>query len=74
MLREDIKIHEEMEVICDDKIDLFLLPIFLSIYRTTYQKKGEQAVDILVEQINVNNDLKQFAFDSEIKTFFEIFQ
>ena len=68
MHREGIKIPEEMEVICFDKIDtISITNIPIDYIEQPIRKMGEQAVDILIEQINGNDDIKQFVFEAEIK-------
>jgi Transcriptional regulators len=68
MHREGIKIPEEMEVICFDKIDtISIANIPIDYIEQPIQKMGEKAVDILIEQINGNDGIKQYVFDAEIK-------
>lgn len=68
MHREGIKIPEEMEIICFDKIDtISIANIPIDYIEQPIRKMGEQAVEILIEQINGNDDIKQFVFDAEIK-------
>lgn len=70
MYREGIKIPEEMEVICFDKIDSFAITnIPINYIEQPIQKMGVKAVDFLIEQINGANDIKQCVFDAEIKHF-----
>ncbi len=68
MHREGIKIPEEMDVICFDKIDTISIDnIPINYIEQPIRKMGEQAVEILIEQISGNNHVQQFVFDTEIK-------
>jgi len=70
MYREGIKIPEEMEVVCFDKIDSFAITnIPINYIEQPIKKMGEKAVDVLIEQINGAKDIKQYVFDAEIKHF-----
>ncbi|WP_080903120.1 LacI family DNA-binding transcriptional regulator [Parabacteroides sp. Marseille-P3160] len=70
MHKEGIKIPEEMEVVCFDKIDSFSIAnIPINYIEQPIKKMGEKAVDILMEQINGANDITQYVFDAEIKHF-----
>lgn len=68
MHREGIRIPEDMEIICFDKIDtISITNIPIDYIEQPIKKMGEQSVDILMEQINGNNHVQQFVFDAEIK-------
>lgn len=68
MHRENIKIPEEMEVVCFDEIDSFSITNMPIIYiKQPIKKMGEKAVDILMGQINGESDLKECVFDAEIE-------
>jgi LacI family transcriptional regulator len=68
MHRESIRIPEEMEIICFDKIDtISIANIPINYIEQPIKRMGEQAVEILMEQINGNNEIKQLVFDTEIK-------
>lgn len=70
MHREGIKIPEEMEVVCFDKIDSFAITnIPINYIEQPIKKMGVKAVDVLIEQINGAKDIKQCVFDAEIKHF-----
>lgn len=68
MHREGIKIPEDMEVLCFDKIDSFSIAnIPIHYIEQPIGEMGKKAVDILIEQINGANDIKQYVLDAEIK-------
>lgn len=68
MHREGIKIPEDMEVLCFDKIDSFSIAnIPIHYIEQPIGEMGKKAVDILMEQINGANDIKQYVLDAEIK-------
>ena len=70
MHREGIKIPEEMEVVCFDKIDSFAITnIPINYIEQPIKKMGKKAVDVLIEQIKGKKDIKQCIFDAEIKHF-----
>ncbi len=70
MHREGIKIPEEMEVVCFDKIDSFAISnIPINYIEQPIKKMGEKAVDVLIEQINGAKDIKHCVFNAEIKHF-----
>ena len=70
MYREGIKIPEDMEVVCFDKIDSFAITnIPINYIKQPIKKMGEKAVNILIEQINGSKEIKQCVFDAEIKHF-----
>lgn len=67
MYKNEIRIPEDMEVICFDKIDSFAIANIPIIYiEQPIKKMGEKAVDILVEQIKGSDDVKQYVFDTEL--------
>ncbi|WP_298652280.1 LacI family DNA-binding transcriptional regulator [uncultured Proteiniphilum sp.] len=68
MHKEGIKIPKDMEVICFDKIDtISITDIPVDFIEQPIRKMGEQAVDLLIEQINGDKQVKQYIFDAEIK-------
>lgn len=70
MHREGVKIPEEMEVVCFDKIDSFAITnIPINYIEQPIKKMGKKAVDILIKQIKGANDIEQLVFDAEIKHF-----
>lgn len=65
--REGIKIPEDMEVLCFDKIDSFsILNSPINYIEQPIQEMGENAVDILMEQINGRKTPIQRVLDAEI--------
>ena len=68
MYKNEIRIPEDMEVVCFDKIDSFAIANIPIIYiEQPIKKMGEKAVDILMEQINGGADLKECVFEAEIE-------
>ncbi|OJV38104.1 MAG: hypothetical protein BGO33_05325 [Bacteroidia bacterium 43-41] len=67
MYKNEIRIPEDMEVVCFDKIDSFAIANIPIIYiEQPIKKMGEKAVDILVEQIKGSDDVKQYVFDTKL--------
>lgn len=68
MHREGIKIPEEMEVVCFDEIDSFSITNMPITYiKQPIKKMGEKAVDILMEQMEGESNLKECVFEAEIE-------
>jgi LacI family transcriptional regulator len=67
MYKNAIKIPEDMEVVCFDKIDSFAIANIPIIYiEQPIKKMGEKAVDVLMEQIEGSDAIKQCVFDTEL--------
>ena len=67
MYKNAIKIPEDMEVVCFDKIDSFAIANIPIIYiEQPIKKMGEKAVDVLMEQIKGSDTIKQCVFDTEL--------
>ena len=68
MHREDIKIPEEMEVVCFDEIESFSITNMPITYiKQPIKRMGERAVDILMDQITGESTLKEYVFEAEIE-------
>jgi LacI family transcriptional regulator len=68
MHKENIKIPEDMEVVCFDKIESFSIAnIPINFIEQPIKQMGEKSVEMLMEQINGDKEIKQIVFDAEIK-------
>lgn len=68
MHKEGIRISEEMDIVCFDKIDSFSIAnIPFNFIEQPIKEMGEKAVDILMEQINGEKNIQQCVLDAEIK-------
>lgn len=68
MYLENIKIPDEMEVMCFDKIDSFSITGFPITYiEQPIKQMGESAVEILMEQLNGNVKTQMIVLSPEIK-------
>lgn len=69
MYEQGIKIPEDMRVVCFDKIDAFSFSNTPVTYiEQPIQKMGENAIDLILEQLNGNSQVKQIVLNSEIKS------
>lgn len=67
MHRENIKVSEEMEVFCFDKIDTISINnIPINYIEQPIKKMGEEAVEMLIEQIKGIKNIQQLVLDAEI--------
>ncbi len=67
MHKEKIKIPEEMQVVCFDKIETLSIANIPIIYiEQPIKEMGEKAVDILMEQINGSTHTQQCIFDAKL--------
>ena len=65
--REGVKIPEDMEVLCFDKIDAFsIIDYPIHYIEQPIQEMGEKAVDILMEQIDGRKNAVHLVLDAEI--------
>ena len=68
MVQLGIKIPEDMSVVCFDKIDAFSFAnIPVTYIEQPIQQMGEKAIDLLIEQLQGNNQIKQLILNSDIK-------
>ena len=66
MYKEKIKIPEEMQVVCFDKIETFSIAnIPINYIEQPIREMGEKAVDILMEQIGGSTLTQQCIFDAK---------
>ena len=67
MYQEEIKIPEEMQVICFDKIETFSIAnIPINYIEQPIKEMGEKAVEILMEQINGSTQIQQCKFEAKL--------
>lgn len=65
--REGVKIPEDMEVLCFDKIDAFsIIDYPIHYIEQPIQEMGEKAVDILMGQIDRRKNAVHLVLDAEI--------
>ena len=65
--REGVKIPEDMEVLCFDKIDAFsIIDYPIHYIEQPIQEMGEKAVDILMGQIDGRKNAVHLVLDAEI--------
>ncbi len=65
--REGVKIPDDMEVVCFDKIDAFsIIDYPIHYIEQPIQEMGEKAVDILMEQIDGRKNVVHLVLDAEI--------
>lgn len=65
--KERIRIPEEMQVVCFDKIETFSMAnIPINYIEQPIREMGEKAVDILMEQINGSTHTQQYIFDAKL--------
>ena len=68
MHKEGIRISEEMDVVCFDKIDSFSIAnIPFNFIEQPIKDMGEKAVDILMNQINGKNTINQYLLEAQIR-------
>lgn len=68
MVKLNIKIPEDMSVICFDEIDAFSYANIPVIYiEQPIQQMSEKAIDLLIEQLQGNNQIEQLVLDPIIK-------
>ena len=68
MVKLGIKIPEDVSVVCFDKIDAFSFSnIPVTYIEQPIQQMGEEAIDLLIEQLRGNNQIKQLILNSDIK-------
>lgn len=68
MHKEGIRISEEMDVVCFDKIDSFSIAnIPFNFIEQPIKDMGEKAVDILMSQINGKNTINQYLLEAQIR-------
>ena len=68
MHKEGIRISEEMDVVCFDKIDSFSIAnIPFNFIEQPIKEMGEKAVDILMNQINGEMRLNQTVLEAKIR-------
>jgi len=68
MFKYDIKIPENMHVICFDKIDAFTFANTPVTYiEQPIQQMGQKAIDLLLDQIRGNDQINHLVLNSEIK-------
>ncbi|MDR0575214.1 MAG: LacI family transcriptional regulator [Tannerella sp.] len=69
MHRTGIKIPDDMQVLCFDKIESFQIAnIPIHYIEQPIRNMGEKAVDMLIEQINGSEEVCQYVFDAAINT------
>lgn len=67
MHKEGIRISEEMDVVCFDKIDSFSIAnIPFNYIEQPIEEMGEKAVDMLIGQINGDKNIKQYILKANI--------
>jgi LacI family transcriptional regulator len=67
MYKEKIKIPEDMQIVCFDKIETFSIAnIPINYIEQPIKEMGERAVDILMEQINGSTEIRQCKFDVKL--------
>lgn len=67
MHQTGIRIPEDMQVLCFDKIESFQIAnIPINYIEQPIREMGEKAVDMLIEQINGSKDVNQCVFDAVI--------
>ena len=67
MYQEGIRIPEDMQVICFDKIETFSIAnIPINYIEQPIKEMGEKAVDILIEQINGSTRIQQYKFEAKL--------
>ena len=67
MYEEKIKIPEDMQVVCFDKIETFSIAnIPIHYIEQPTREIGEKAVDILMEQINGSKDIQQYTLEAQL--------
>ena len=67
MYRTGIKIPEDMQVLCFDKIESFhIANIPVNCIEQPIREMGEKAVDMLIEQINGSDEVRQCVFDTTV--------
>jgi len=68
MVKLNIKIPEDMSVVCFDEIDAFSYANIPVIYiEQPIQQMSEKAIDLLIEQLQGNNQIEQLVLDPNIK-------
>lgn len=68
MYRENISIPDDMEVVCFDKIESFVMANFPIYYiEQPVREMGEKSVDILMEQIENVEDVKQYVLNAKLE-------
>ena len=67
MYKVGIRIPEEMEVVCFDKIETFSIAnIPINYIEQPIREMGEKAVDILMKQINGSKDIEQYELKAKL--------
>jgi LacI family transcriptional regulator len=67
MHQTGIKIPDDMHVLCFDKIESFRITnIPINYIEQPIREMGEKAVDMLIEQINGSDEVRQCVFDAAI--------
>lgn len=67
IFQEGIKVPEDLKLVCFDKIESF--PVFkipVNFIEQPIKEMGEKAVDILINEINGDSDLKQYVFNAKL--------